>query len=213
MQVVTADILKILLALLLGGLIGIERDVRDKAAGFRTLMFICVGSTLFTILSLKLASQGSGDITRIAANIVSGVGFLGAGVILRERGQVRGLTTAATVWLVAALGMAVGAGEQLFAVIVTAIVLVVLWFFPALESLMENVQQARQYQVICRYDIEKYRALIQQLQKSRLIIGHHHFAKEGDLMKISWSTNGRTGLHHKLVDQLVNDPDILDFSF
>ena len=89
------DILKILLAVIAGGLIGIEREFRDKAAGFRTLIFICTGACLFTILSAKLAPN---DSVRIAANIVTGVGFLGAGVILRDGGKVIGLTTAAMIW-------------------------------------------------------------------------------------------------------------------
>ncbi|HQN43268.1 MAG TPA: MgtC/SapB family protein, partial [Anaerolineaceae bacterium] len=91
------DLLKIVLAVLVGGLIGIEREYRDKAAGFRTLIFICVGAALFTILSVRLA--GDKDPTRIAASIVTGVGFLGAGVILRDGGRVIGLTTAAAIWL------------------------------------------------------------------------------------------------------------------
>ena len=85
------DLLKILLAVVVGGAIGIEREFRDKAAGFRTLIFICLGATLFTMFSLNLA--GDKDPTRIASAIVSGVGFLGAGVILREGGRVIGLTT------------------------------------------------------------------------------------------------------------------------
>jgi putative Mg2+ transporter-C (MgtC) family protein len=97
------DVVKIILAVAAGGLIGLEREFRDKAAGFRTLIFICMGAALFTIFSARLA--GTNDPTRIAANIVSGVGFLGAGVILREGGRVIGLTTAATIWLTAALGI------------------------------------------------------------------------------------------------------------
>jgi putative Mg2+ transporter-C (MgtC) family protein len=84
------DLVKILLGVLVGGVIGVERELRDKAAGLRTLIFICVGATLFTLFSEKLA--GDNDPTRLAANIVSGVGFLGAGVILRDRGRVIGLT-------------------------------------------------------------------------------------------------------------------------
>ena len=83
--VIPEDVLKILLAVLIGGLIGAEREYRDKAAGFRTIILICVGATLFTILSFRLG--GDGDPTRIAANIVSGVGFLGVGAILRGPGM------------------------------------------------------------------------------------------------------------------------------
>ena len=88
------DLLKLLLAVLAGGLIGSEREYRDKAAGFRTLIFICVGATLFTILSYSMATAG--DPNRIAAGTVTGVGFLGAGVIMRDKGRVIGLTTAPT---------------------------------------------------------------------------------------------------------------------
>jgi putative Mg2+ transporter-C (MgtC) family protein len=107
------DLLKIILAVAAGGLIGMEREFRDKAAGFRTLIFICIGAALFTILSSALAP--SSDPNRIAAGMISGVGFLGAGVILREGGRVTGLTTAATIWLTAAIGMALGGGKYMLA--------------------------------------------------------------------------------------------------
>ena len=98
------DIIRLSAALLVGGLIGAEREYHGKAAGLRTMIMICVGSALFTMLSSKIG--GSGD--RIAANIVNGIGFLGAGIIFREESRIKGLTTAATVWVVSALGMCVG---------------------------------------------------------------------------------------------------------
>jgi len=94
---------------LLGGLIGLERELHRKPAGLRTNLFICVGSTLFTILSGELASGLGGDHTRIAAQIIPGIGFIGAGMILRDRGSVIGLTSAATIFVNASIGMAVGA--------------------------------------------------------------------------------------------------------
>src|SRR5262245_10109658 len=118
------DLLRIGLAILVGGLIGSEREYRDKAAGFRTIIFICVGAASFTILSAKLA-QGH-DPTRVAAQIVTGIGFLGAGSILREGDRIVGLTTAATVWLAAAIGMAIGGGHYALAAIVTGAALLVL---------------------------------------------------------------------------------------
>ena len=108
-SVAVADIIRIGAAMLAGALIGLERELRDKAAGFRTMIFICVGSALFTILSENLAPDG--DTSRIAATIVSGVGFLGAGAILRDGLRVAGLNTAATIWLTAAIGMTFGSGE------------------------------------------------------------------------------------------------------
>ncbi len=107
-------IVKVILALVLGGIMGLERQYNDKPAGYATNSIICVGATLFTILSLYMAQLG-GDPGRIAAQIVSGVGFLGAGAILREGNKVSGLTTAAAVWLVAAIGMAIGFGQYLLA--------------------------------------------------------------------------------------------------
>lgn len=135
------DLLKILLAIAVGGVIGLEREFRDKAAGFRTLIFICVGSTLFTVFSSKLA--GVNDPTRIASGIVTGVGFLGAGVIMREGGRVIGLTTAAIIWLVAALGMGIGGGDYGLAIAVAGITVVVLLGFPLLERVVNVIRDER----------------------------------------------------------------------
>lgn len=104
-------IVRLLWAALLGAIIGLERSVRKRPAGMRTGVCVSVGAALFTILSVEIAKRtGDSSTTRIASNIVQGIGFLGAGVILRERGSVTGLTTAATIFVVAALGMAAGAG-------------------------------------------------------------------------------------------------------
>ena len=108
--------------MILGGVMGLERQYNDKPAGYATNSIICVGAALFTILSLYMGEMG-GDPGRIAAQIVSGVGFLGAGAILREGNKISGLTTAAGVWLVAAVGMAVGYGQYLLACSACAAVL------------------------------------------------------------------------------------------
>ena len=130
-----AALLRIVVAALLGGVVGIERELRDHDAGFRTHMLVAIGSALFTIVSAYafrdfLTGGGAevrADPTRIAAQIVTGIGFLGAGAIIRQGFSVRGLTTAATLWVVAAIGMAAGAGYYGGAVITTAVVLVSLW--------------------------------------------------------------------------------------
>jgi putative Mg2+ transporter-C (MgtC) family protein len=103
-------VVRLLLAAFLGGAVGLEREFRRKPAGLRTNMFICVGSALFTVLSMEMARGSNSDPGRIAAQIITGIGFLGAGAILRERGGVVGLTTAATIFIVAAIGMAAGMG-------------------------------------------------------------------------------------------------------
>src|SRR5688572_10998503 len=102
-------LLKLLISVLIGIIIGGEREYRNKSAGFRTIILICLGSTIFTILSGKIGDDTGAS--RVAANIVTGIGFLGAGAIMREGLTVQGLTTASTIWVAAALGMAVGGGE------------------------------------------------------------------------------------------------------
>lgn len=124
---------KLLLATVLGGAIGFEREIAGKPAGLRTNILICVGAALFTHLSISIAQIGFaptgqpyGDTTRIAAQIVSGIGFLGAGAILHAHGAVVGLTTAATIWVVAAVGAAVGAGAYVEGVGTSVLIILVL---------------------------------------------------------------------------------------
>lgn len=117
---------KLLIAALLGGIVGLEREFRRKPAGLRTNMFICMGSALFTILSDEFGSRFGGDHARIAAQLIPGIGFIGAGAIIRDRGSVVGLTTAATIFVVASVGMAVGSGMYYTGVFVALVVLLTL---------------------------------------------------------------------------------------
>ena len=120
-------LLRIVLAGVLGGVIGLERELRERQAGLRTHLLVGVGAALFTIAGAYGFDSMSVDPTRVAAQIVTGVGFLGAGAIIRQGFSVRGLTTAATLWVVAAVGLAAGAGYYSGAVITTAVVLIALW--------------------------------------------------------------------------------------
>jgi putative Mg2+ transporter-C (MgtC) family protein len=117
------NLFRIALAGMLGGIIGLERELKHKSAGLRTNMFICVGAAFFTILSVELAGSFTGDHTRIAAQIIPGIGFIGAGSILHSRGSVQGLTTAATMFVVASVGMAVGGGLYLTAILSTLVIM------------------------------------------------------------------------------------------
>ncbi len=132
-------ILRLGLAALLGGLIGLDREASGKPAGFRTNILICVGAALLTELSIDVARRWvqitgmMADPGRIAAQIVSGIGFLGAGAIIQSRLGVRGLTTAATIWVVAAIGMAVGGGAPILAIAATAGVVITLALLSRLE--------------------------------------------------------------------------------
>ena len=124
---VTQTVARLVLAGALGGVIGLEREFSRKPAGLRTNMFICIGSAMFTILSIEIAiSHPTSDATRIAAQIIPGIGFIGAGSILHARGGVTGLTTAATLFVVASVGMACGGGYYVSAVFATGLILVCL---------------------------------------------------------------------------------------
>jgi putative Mg2+ transporter-C (MgtC) family protein len=131
---------QITLAALLGGIIGIEREWRGRPAGFRTNILISLGACLFTILSIEgFPVKGNAqDTARVAAQVVSGVGFLGAGALLQTRNKTKGMTTAATIWLVAAIGMAVGVGAYFLAVFTTLLTTVVLQLLRPVSKLVEE---------------------------------------------------------------------------
>ena len=134
----SADLLlRLLLAAGLGAVVGVEREFRQKPAGLRTNMLIALGSALFTMVSIQIAQAG-GTPDRIAAQIVTGIGFLGGGAILRSGKSVHGMTTAATIWVNAAVGMASGAGYYAMAVATTLITLVVLAVLPPIEAYFER---------------------------------------------------------------------------
>jgi putative Mg2+ transporter-C (MgtC) family protein len=134
--VLSTTTLRLTVAAILGGIIGLERQLKHKPAGLRTNMFICFGSALFTLLSGQLAGNLGGDHTRIAAQIIPGIGFIGAGSILHARGSTMGLTTAATVFVVASVGMAAGGGLYITAVFATAVILIVLALLGQFEKRM-----------------------------------------------------------------------------
>jgi putative Mg2+ transporter-C (MgtC) family protein len=129
---------RLLLAAVLGGVLGVEREMRQKSAGLRTNMLIAIGSALFTLMSYELADAAGADPGRVAAQIVTGVGFLGAGAIIRRDGDIHGLTTAATIWVNAAVGVAAGGGEFHLALIATAVTLAVLLMLYPLESIIDR---------------------------------------------------------------------------
>lgn len=131
-RVLSSTLVRLLVAAVLGGAIGLERQLRHKPAGLRTNMFICFGAAMFTVLSRQLAGT-EGESARIAAQIIPGIGFIGAGSILHSRGSVTGLTTASTLFVVAAVGMAVGGGLYITAVFATVLILMALAVLGRLE--------------------------------------------------------------------------------
>ena len=116
--------IRLIVAMILGGIVGLEREYRAKDAGFRTHFLVAIGSALFTLISMYGFADGVKDTSRVAAQVVSGIGFLGAGIIVFQRNVIRGLTTAAGLWVTAAIGMACGVGQFYMAVLVTLLMLI-----------------------------------------------------------------------------------------
>jgi putative Mg2+ transporter-C (MgtC) family protein len=137
------DFIKIAIAFVLGALLGVERQYRNKPAGFRTLIMITVGATLFTILSNRVTANPD----RIAANIITGIGFIGAGVIFKDGLKVSGMTTAATIWIAASVGMAVGYGAFYLAATVTLVMLATLVLLEKPEDIFLRFHQVKFYKI------------------------------------------------------------------
>jgi len=206
-----ADLLNLLLAVLVGGLIGVEREFRHKVAGFRTNIFICTGAMLFTLFATRYSVPG--DAVHIIANIVSGVGFLGAGVILRQEGRIVGLTTAAIIWLTAALGMGIGMGQYLMVGATTAVVMVILWTFPAAEKRIDQFQEGRNYEFTCLIKGTDLHQLQAWLGESRLQLRSQKRAKRGDKLICTWDVWGSSAGHELFVNKLLADDQIEEFHF
>lgn len=148
MSSVGIALMRLVLAAVLGGLIGMEREAKHRPAGLRTNLLICVGAAMFTLLSDALASGHPGDHTRIAAQIIPGIGFIGAGSILHNRGNlITGITTAATLFVVASVGMAVGGGLYLTAVFATGLILVCLFLLGWAEQWVNIKRDLNSYEI------------------------------------------------------------------
>lgn len=201
------EIIKLLLSAFLGGLIGFEREYRF-GIGLRTMMLVSLGSTLFTMYS-ELISPSLGDPRRIAAAVVSGVGFLGAGVILKEQGRIMGLTTAAAIWVVSAIGMGIGSGFYSLAVTGALLVFGILWGVPR----MTNRFQARYsvvYRATCTPDAD-FKTLTRRFPDAGLTVNRSSLAKSGDRVVYSWQVHGDPDRHEAVEGVFIDDPQVLDF--
>ncbi|MBI1975927.1 MAG: MgtC/SapB family protein [Candidatus Omnitrophica bacterium] len=137
--------IRLLIALALGGLIGLEREIHGSDAGLRTHILVCLGSSLVMVVSILMAKQFPGtDPGRISAQVVSGIGFLGAGSILRSATSVRGLTTAASIWAVAGIGLGAGAGFYSSAAIASLLIVLTLWLLRFIEKMLNLKERERQ---------------------------------------------------------------------
>jgi putative Mg2+ transporter-C (MgtC) family protein len=192
----------LLLACGLGGVVGIEREWRHKASGLRTNMLICMGCAFFTLLSAVLAGEGNPDKGRVAANIVQGIGFLGAGLILHTRNRVLGLTSAASVFAVASIGMACGAGLYLEAILATVIVLVSLQMVGALESKLGWKHYPLLYEVRGTDQSKMYVAILSVLDRFALRLNVIEKDSVAELERVTFLVSTDRKKHQDLLAQL-----------
>ena len=199
-------IIKLSLALAVGIAIGWEREVREAFAGLRVMPLVTVGATLFTVYGGVADKQFINP--QVAAGVVTGVGFLCAGVISRAHGALSGVTTASAIWVAAALGMGIGLGLYVQTSILTIVVLAILWFFPRLSY---RANHNLTYELVALYDQVRYEGYQRRFQESGLTILRHALSRDGDQMHCIWFANGRPATHRHLGQSLINDPEITRF--
>ncbi len=190
---------RLVLAAVLGGIIGLERELKHKPAGLRTNMFICFGSAMFSILSVTMASEFTGDHTRIAAQIIPGIGFIGAGSILHSRGSVQGLTTAATMFVVASIGMAAGAGMYLMAAFATLVILVALFALGWMEEHFSLKPLLMTYQVSGESPETMVAAVNQVLEDERQSMQTVHVSRDDHQSRVMFTVDATQKEHETLL--------------
>jgi putative Mg2+ transporter-C (MgtC) family protein len=200
-------LVQLLLAILLGGAVGLERELSGKPAGLRTNILICVGATLFTVLSLKLSGV-RGDPARVAAQILPGVGFIGAGTIMHARGSVSGLTSAATIWVVSAIGMALGAGAFEEALGAALLVVVVLQGLGWLERYVSRRSTYSRLLIHARPGGNPVEELESLVRKSGLDIERIESRQENVDLVIELELRGAKRLHDQAMLALLHHPAV-----
>ena len=201
-------LIKLGIAVLVGEIIGLELEFQYKAAGFRTIILITIGSTLYTLFSISIAVT-TDSATRIASNIVTGIGFLGAGTILRDGGRIGGLTTSAMIWLAAALGMGIAANEIDEVLIATAIALVVLLVFPHMVAWIDSIRDARTYKIVIGSgNVDKMEKLQRAFRDCHLRVVEDHIHISEKSIVTSWRTFGTMKNQEKFVRMMVKDKGV-----
>ena len=201
---------RLMLAAVLGGIIGLERELKRKPAGLRTNMFICFGSAMFTILSTELAGKfGIGDHTRIAAQIIPGIGFIGAGSILHDKGGVSGITTAATIFVVASIGMAAGGGLYLVAIFSTMLIYLALHLLGILERQLNLKPLTMTYIVTAERTADELVSEINSiLEEQGKEMQAMHLSRSGETEKMVFRVDGTRHEHKELMNRLRQSADL-----
>jgi len=199
------DLIKIAIAILCGGILGIERQYKNKTAGFRTIILICLGSAIFTLIAQR---AGLG----VNINVITGVGFIGAGVIFKDDIAVSGLTTAAVIWTSAAIGMAVGAGDYLLGIISSVVTIVVLTVFHILENYIDKLHHDKLYSVVfTNTDYSHLLSLEETVKMHHLKIRIQKISKQNDCLLAAIMVTGHRKNINKLTRELLLLPHIKAF--
>lgn len=207
MEILSEDIIKILLAVLCGGILGFEREYQNKSAGFRTIILITLGSTVFTMVSQNIG--GSDD--RIAANIITGIGFIGGGVIFKGNLDVKGLTTAAVIWVSAAIGMMIGMGNYLTGILLSFFVLLILSFFGRIESLIDITNHRKQFFITFNNTDPENLQLVDDLVKEyKLKLVQKDLFKKDNRLQISIEVAGNKKNVKLLTEKLLTMLEVIE---
>jgi len=203
-------VVRLVIALLIGGAIGLEREFKGKPAGMRTNILICVGSCLIMIVSIEIARTApqTADPARIAAQVVTGIGFLGAGTIIRSRFHIVGLTTAATIWALSAIGLAIGAGYLLLSAIVAFLITVTLVFIGYVE---ERLEMKRSFHVV-QVTIERGEGVIREIMalftSMKISSEALEVIRSGDLWRATFEYASSNEKHRVFVEKLSASPGV-----
>ena len=202
------DIISMLMSVLCGGIIGFEREYKNKSTGFRTIVLITLGSTIFTIVS----RHGAGADDRISANIITGIGFIGAGVIFKDRMSVMGLTTAAVIWTAAAIGMTTGIGYHSLAFVFTIITLVILVLVDKVEVLIGKMNKNKMLNISFNSaDVTQLQTLEDAIKKHHLKSKRVEVFKNDEVLCVVLQVTGIKKNVDLLSEEMVNMQEIKNF--
>jgi putative Mg2+ transporter-C (MgtC) family protein len=205
------DLYKALIALAAGVVLGLEREMKDKAAGLKTITLITLGSALFAIISYNVGQPNS-EATRIASYIVSGIGFLGAGVIFKDGVNVSGLTTASVIWLASAVGMAIGFGEVYLALIFLGVSLLFIYFGSTVNRFFPSYKVSRMLMIsLHKSNAENRKELIAQMKTMLVKIEERKLSVKGDKLCIYFDITVKSRKMKMFEDFLLSKEHILEF--
>jgi putative Mg2+ transporter-C (MgtC) family protein len=204
------DALRLFAAVAFGGVIGLEREISDKAAGLRTNILICVGACLFTLVSLRMFDIRD---AHVVAQIVAGVGFLGAGSIMRDGDKVTGLTTAATIWTVAAIGLAAGAGYLNLGATVTLVVLFVQLAFTQLDILIDDWRERHTFRIVSKLDQQGIDEIEQAFSAAKVRVMRRKVMKKNNLYYSEWFTTGGRSNQEAVKKVLLHSDSVIEVTY